>query len=177
MDHTATHQILAVDIQERFLPHITQYSEVVNNTEKLLTAAELLSLEILLFEQYPQGLGRTDERLIGFHIRRFEKTSFSALNDPLSKAAISLNPTTIKVVVGLEAHVCVYQTVQDLLRLKQPVIVVADAIASRNIQHKAWAIDQLRNDGAIIMSLEAVLFDILKDAKHPHFKAISKLIR
>ncbi|KZN61151.1 hypothetical protein N473_22680 [Pseudoalteromonas luteoviolacea CPMOR-1] len=177
MDHTDAYQILVVDIQKSFQPHIVQYSDVVVTTEKLLHAAELLSYEALLFEQYPKGLGHTDDLLAGFNICRFEKTTFSALNDPSSKAAVNLHPTTTKVVVGIEAHVCVYQTVRDLLKLRQPVIVVADAIASRNPQHKTWAIEQLRHDGAVIMSLESVLFDMIKDAKHPHFKAISKLIR
>ncbi|KID55750.1 hypothetical protein JF50_15420 [Pseudoalteromonas luteoviolacea] len=177
MDHTDAYQILVVDIQKSFQPHIAQYSDVVATTQKLLHAAELLSHEVLLFEQYPKGLGHTDDLLTAFNICRFEKTTFSALNDPSSNSAVNLNTTTIKVIVGLEAHVCVYQTARDLLRLRQPVIVVADAIASRNPQHKTWAIEQLRYDGAVIMSLESVLFDMLKDAKHPHFKAISKLIR
>ncbi|MDK1287857.1 isochorismatase family protein [Pseudoalteromonas umbrosa] len=177
MRHNSEYQILVVDIQTRFQPHIQLYSEVVNTTAKLLTAAELLSIPALIFEQYPKGLGYTDPALTQFQIECHEKTTFSALNDTLAKEAISLDPVVTKIVVGIEAHVCVYQTVRDLLRLQQPVIVVADAISSRNSQHKTWAIEQLRHDGAVIVSLESLLFDILKDAKHPQFKSVSKLIR
>ncbi|MCF6439640.1 isochorismatase family protein [Pseudoalteromonas luteoviolacea] len=177
MHHTSEYQILVVDIQTRFQPHIQIYPELVNTTAKLLTAAELLSIPALIFEQYPKGLGHTDPALTQFQIECHEKTTFSALNDASAKEAISLDPAVTKIVVGIEAHVCVYQTVRDLLTLQQPVIVVADAIGSRDTQHKTWAIEQLRHDGAVIMSLESLLFDIVKDAKHPQFKSVSKLIR
>ncbi|ESP94445.1 isochorismatase family protein [Pseudoalteromonas luteoviolacea] len=170
-------QILVVDIQESFQPHIANYQHIVETAHKLLSAAELLAIPAVVFEQYPKGLGHTDSSLLQFNLDRYEKTTFSAVRGSEPNPTINMDPNVTKVVIGLESHVCVYQTVCDLLTLAQPVIVIADAVGSRNTQHKQWAIEQLRYQGAVIMSLETLLFDILKDAKHPQFKAVSKLIR
>ncbi|KZN56977.1 hypothetical protein N474_10165 [Pseudoalteromonas luteoviolacea CPMOR-2] len=176
--HSDTHQyeILIVDIQQNFQPHIDEYESVIEVSQKLLSAARMLEIPILAFEQYPKGLGHTDSRLMAFSPPVIEKTAFSAMA-AAAQSAKSLSLKSIKVIVGLEAHICVYQTVQDLLKCGQQVYVLADGVCSRDRQHKMWALEQLRCDGAKVMCLETFLFEALKDATHPQFKQVSKLIQ
>ncbi|MCF2856039.1 isochorismatase family protein [Pseudoalteromonas sp. SMS1] len=170
------YEILVVDIQQNFEPHITEYDATVKITQKLLSAAQTLDIPTIAFEQYPKGLGHTDSRLLAYSPPVVEKTTFSATPQN-SDFANKIDHQSIKVLVGLEAHICVYHTATDLLNQGHRVYIIADGVCSRNPQHKAWALEQLRNDGAKVMSLETFLFEVLKDAKHAKFKQISKLIQ
>ena len=81
------------------------------------------------------------------------------------------------IVCGIEAHVCVQQTVLDLLAKDYEVIVAADALTSRNVDNHQLALESMRHAGAFITSSEAIIFMLLRDAKHPNFREISKLIK
>ncbi|KZN48048.1 isochorismatase family protein [Pseudoalteromonas luteoviolacea] len=176
-ERTVQYQILVVDIQKNFQKHIDEYENVIEVTHKLLTAAQLLDIPTLVFEQYPKGLGHTDERLTSFPSNVIEKTTFSAFKTSNLAVKDDCKPPSIKVIVGLETHICVYQTAQDLLKQGHTVYILADGVCSRNLQHKNWALEQLRYDGAKVICLEAFLFEALADAKHPQFKQVSKLIQ
>ncbi|OCQ22044.1 hypothetical protein A7985_09585 [Pseudoalteromonas luteoviolacea] len=176
-EHPLNYQILVVDIQQNFQPHIEEYESVIKATHKLLTAAHILNIPTIMFEQYPKGLGHTDERLSSFASKVIEKTTFSACKANELNEVENFSNTSIKVIVGLETHICVYQTAQDLLKQGNTVYILADGVCSRKLQHKNWALDQLRSDGAKVICLETFLFEALRDAKHPQFKQVSKLIQ
>lgn len=142
----------------------------------LLEAAKLLEIPSLLSEQYPQGLGNSVEPLQAI-LPRFEKTAFSCLGDEALKKTILAYPQTHWVLLGIESHVCVRQTAIDLLQEKKEVIIPVDAISSRHALDHETAISDLRSLGAKITTTETLLFELLKDAKHPQFKAISRLIK
>jgi nicotinamidase-related amidase len=110
-------------------------------------------------------------------MRRLEKTEFSVLDhDPLRAVLADLDRPTI-IVAGIEAHVCVLGTVDDLLRRGWRVVVAGDAVDSRLPEHREQALATLRQLGAVVVPVEAVLFRLLRGAAHPAFKEISRLVR
>lgn len=167
---------LFIDIQEKLATKVQNSHYLIQRLVLLLEAAKLLEIPSLLSEQYPQGLGSTVEPLRAI-LPRFEKTAFSCLGDPTLKNAILAYPQTHWVVLGIESHVCVRQTVIDLLSEKKEVIVPVDAISSRHTLDHEMAISELGSLGAKVTTSETLLFELLKDAKHPQFKAISRLIK
>lgn len=172
--------LLIVDMQENLFPKIENGNEILQTICKVLKAFQILQLPILTSEQYPPGLGTTLEILkdqLGEDYHPFTKTTFSCLEDAEISNSIAKLPYTQWVVVGIEAHVCVLQTVKDLLKAGKQVTVLNDAISSRSIYDFSTAIAEMRDAGARISSSETVLFELVKDAKHPQFKAISALIK
>lgn len=171
--------LLIIDIQERILPVINDYKIVVQNTLKLIKGFKILNLPVYYTEQYPKGLGPTTatikEELNS--IQPVEKMSFSCFGageifDELNKKNLSQ-----VVIAGIEAHVCVQQTVLDLLENNFQVNVAADAVSSRREKDYLIAIDRMRNHGAEITSTESILFELLNVCGTDEFKAISKIVK
>ncbi|WP_236596459.1 isochorismatase family protein [Pseudoalteromonas sp. GCY] len=169
--------ILVIDIQEKFRPHIEVFGDIERQVTTLLQAAEHLTVPALIFEQYPKGLGHTAPSLLEFNLPVIEKTAFSAYHVESCKQAIQEYKRDTIVVVGLESHICVQQTVNDLLADNFNVVIVADGICSRNPKHTDWALLQMQADGARFLALESILFQWLKSAKNEQFKAISALVK
>lgn len=175
--------LLIVDMQTRLTAAMSVDSarSMLDNTVKLLRAAELLNVPVLCTEQYPKGLGVSNQviqdALPQGLAQCFEKTSFSCCGcDEFKQKLITCGRRQV-VLVGQETHVCVLQTARDLLRLGMQVFVVEDAVCSRLEQHKFNALARMRQAGVGVTCYESVLFEWLRDAKHPHFKAISQLVR
>jgi nicotinamidase-related amidase len=172
--------LLIIDMQEKILASIDRGIEILYTISKLVRGFQLLSLPIFESEQYPQGLGYTVATLreqLGKAYRPWVKSTFSCMNDPdFCNYSISL-PYQQWIVVGVEAHICVLQTVKGLLKAGKQVTVLNDAIASRSIDDFSTAIAEMRDAGARISCSEIILFELLKDSKHPQFKAISELIK
>jgi nicotinamidase-related amidase len=172
--------LLILDVQEKLFPHVDHPCEVMEKMTLLIQGIKLLDLPIIATEQYPQGLGPTIKPLrdlIGQEAFYPAKTSFSALGDPQVNRAVEELGRSQWIVMGIEAHVCVLQTVRDLIGQGKEVIVVNDAITSRSVYDFSSAIAEMRDMGARIATTETVLFELLGDAKHPKFKAFSALIR
>ena len=172
--------LLIVDVQEKLFPHVERPCEVMEKIHLLIKGVKLLQLPIIVTEQYPQGLGPTLKSisdLIGEPLKIPPKTSFSAPADHETRKMIESTGRTQWIVAGIEAHVCVLQTVRDLLEAGQEVVVVNDAISSRSIFDFSTAIAEMRDMGARISSTETVLFELFHDAKHPQFKAFSALLK
>ncbi|WP_419148821.1 isochorismatase family protein [Pseudoalteromonas 'SMAR'] len=170
-------QVLVVDIQEKFRPHIAAFHDVEERVKILLQAATTLAIPAVIFEQYPQGLGHTATSLLSFDLPVVEKTVFSAYESSECREAVQRSERDTVIVVGLESHICVQQTVNDLLADNFNVVLVADGICARNSKHSDWALSQMQADGARVLSVESILFQWLKSAKHEDFKAISALIK
>ncbi len=168
--------LLLIDFQQRLMPAIHDGDAVVARAVRLAEAASLLGVPALATEQYPAGLGPTVGPLAGYPAAVLAKTSFSAVADP--GFAALLPPGTREVVIGgCEAHVCVLQTALDLASARHRVILAADATGSRDPADKAAALDRARARGIEVVTSEMVLFEWLRDAKHPRFREVQRLLR
>lgn len=172
--------LLIVDVQEKLFPHVDHPCELLPQMLKAIEGCKILGLPILVAEQNPKGLGPTIEpirQLLEDNQTYFPKTAFSCLNCEALKSQLKTFPVSQWVVLGLEAHVCVLQTVRDLIGDGLQAIVLNDAISSRSIYDFSTAIAEMRDFGARITSTETMLFELLKDAKEPEFKQIIHLLK
>lgn len=172
--------LLIVDMQEKIFAHVDRGLDVFKTLSKFVKGFQTLSLPILLSEQYPEGLGKTVlplQELLREDYRPWVKSTFSCLDDSeFYNYALTL-PYQQWIVVGIEAHICVLQTVKGLLNMGKQVVVLNDAITSRSIYDFSTAIAEMRDAGARISCAETVLFELIKDSKHPQFKSVSDLIK
>jgi isochorismate hydrolase len=171
--------LLVIDIQERILPVINNHQRVVDNTIKLIKGFKVLGLPIYFTEQYPKGLGPTTRTILDElgDIKPFDKMSFSCsgageLFDEFKKKNLSQI-----VVCGIEAHVCVQQTVLDLIENGIQVNLAADAVSSRKEMDYHIAIERMRNHEVEVTTTESILFELLNVCGTPQFKEISKLVK
>ncbi len=168
--------LLLIDMQERLMPAIHDGDDVVANAVRLAAGAGLLDVPVCATEQNPGGLGPTVAQLADYPQMVLAKTAFGAVSAPGFSTLLPPGAEEL-VVAGAEAHVCVLQTVLGLLAARHRVLVVADAIGSRAPANRAAAIDRMVRHGAEIVTTEMVLFEWLRDATHPHFREVQKLIR
>ena len=170
---------LVIDVQERLIPAMADSQNLVARTLKLIDGLKLLEVPFLISEQFPQGLGPTlpsvTERLPG--ILPWPKLSFSCCDEPHLLEALLASGRKNVVIFGVEAHVCVQQTVTDLAALEFQPVVIADAVASRNPADAERALARMRSEGAIVTGLESLLFELTREAGTDRFKAISKLVK
>ncbi|MCO8123771.1 isochorismatase family protein [Stieleria sp. TO1_6] len=169
--------ILVVDLQQRLVPAIRSADHVVEMTEMLLQAADLLDIPSAATVQYPQGLGPLVTPLDQRFPHAEEKLDFSAAVCRRELDRWVADGRTQILVCGIETHICVLQTVMDLVEEGLQPIVVAEAVAARGGQEHELAIEQMRSMGVVISSVESVLFQWLRTAQHPQFKAISRLVK
>ena len=171
--------LLIIDIQERILPVINKHQLVVENTIKLIKGFKVLSLPIYYTEQYPKGLGPTVSSIkeeLG-DLKPFDKMSFSCSGaGNLFQEFKSKNLSQI-VVCGIESHVCVQQTVLDLIENNLQVNLAADAVSSRKEIDYKTALDRMRNYGSEVTTTESILFELLNVCGTPQFKEISKIVK
>lgn len=166
---------IVVDLQEKLLPTIANNQDVINNCVWLNKVAQRLSIPSLICEQYPKGLGKTyapiRESVPASVI--VEKVTFSAARDIVfTDKLAALNKNQV-IICGIEAHVCVLQTAMDLKKIDYDVFVVADAIGSRNINDKKFAIKRMLQNDICVVTKEMVLFECLEQAGTSLFKAMS----
>jgi nicotinamidase-related amidase len=169
--------LLVIDMQERLMPAMHDGGEVTARAVRLAEAAGLLGVPVVATEQYPAGLGPTVGALAGYPAKVLAKTAFSAVAAP-GFGDLLPDGTDSVVVTGVEAHVCVLQTVLDLLAAgSYQVALAADACGSRFASDKGAALDRARQHGAEIVTSEMVLFEWLRDAGHPKFREVQKLLK
>ena len=158
------------------MPAIHDSDTVVARAVRLAEASRLLDVPIRATEQYPAGLGHTVPPLAAYPQSTMAKTAFSAVSDPGFHDLMPGGVSEI-VVAGVEAHVCVLQTVLGLVPKGHRVLLVADAIGSRDPDDRAAAIARARQHGTEIVTSEMVLFEWLRDAQHPKFREVQKLLK
>jgi nicotinamidase-related amidase len=168
--------LLLIDLQERLMPAIRDGDVVVARAVRLAEAARLLDVPVLVTEQYPAGLGPTVPPLAAYPQAVLPKTTFSAAEDPALTALLPAGPGEI-IVAGCEAHVCVLQTVLGLISQGHRVVLASDAVGSRDPADHAVALDRARHHGAEIVTSEMVLFEWLRDSRHPKFREVQKLLK
>ncbi len=174
--------VLVIDFQERLCaampPKVVERH--AKNVTHLTTIAARLDLPVIVTEQYPRGLGHTIDvvrEALPEGVTPIEKTMFSALREPAASEALRATGRKSVVVVGMETHICVYQTVRDLVSAGYSVQVPLDAVVSRAEANWRTGLELARGCGAVVTNTEAVLFDLLKEGRGDVFKEVSRLIR
>ena len=170
--------LLIVDAQDKLLAAMRDSGGLVRDIAFLAQAAKLLNIPVLATEQYPKGLGPTSADLLPWLDQPpITKLSFSCLGTgPFTEALASFGRRQI-VVTGIEAHVCVLQTVLDLLEAGNDVFLPVDAVQSRRGLDKETALARCRQAGAVLTTAETTVFEWLRTADHPAFKAVSQLVK
>ena len=169
--------LLVVDIQEKLLPKIMQASEVLRNASFLVNAAKVLGVPVIATEQYPKGLGPTVEPIRGLLTTVWEKKTFSAVAEGGALDFLKSDARIKVVVVGIEAHICVMQTVLDLLNQGFHVFVCVDAVSSRYAIDVKIALKRMQQAGAILVTAETCVYEWLETAANPAFKEISGMVQ
>ncbi|MGF7161627.1 nicotinamidase-related amidase [Rhodoligotrophos appendicifer] len=163
-----------IDFQSSIMPVIHECGPMLENARRLVAAAEMLEVPMVTTEQNPDRLGATVSE-VGRHGTLVAKMSFGSCDAPEFMMAIGDESNIL--VMGVEAHVCVQQTVLGLLAKGRSVTVVRDAVGSRRSESKETAITRMAGHGAEIVTTEMVIFEWLRTADHPQFRPVSKLIR
>lgn len=170
---------VVIDFQERLMPAMYDKEELEDKTVRLVKGMEALEIPKIVTQQYTKGIGETipavAEALGDF--TPIDKTTFSCMrNDEFARELKEAGKENI-VVCGIEAHICVLQTVLELMAEGYNVYVAVDCISSRSLNDKVWAAERMERAGAIVTTYEAVLYEILKDAKADGFKAVSAIVK
>lgn len=171
--------LVVVDVQEKLLPAMSGGEGVLAACVRLVQAARLLDVPVIVTEQYPKGLGSTVPALkdVLGDSPVFEKLSFSCAGaDAFLDHMEDLDRDQV-ILCGIETHVCVLQTALDLLDQGAQVHVAADATSSRSPENRAVALDRMRREGVVVTAAESAMFEWLRAAGTEEFKAISRLVR
>jgi len=171
--------LLVVDVQERFRSAMADFASMVSGCVRLVRACRLLELPILLTEQYPKGLGRTVPEIreaLGEE-RIPEKTAFSSYGCAGIPERLRALGARWVVVCGIETHVCVSQSVHDLLAAGYRVQVAVDAVESRRAADREIALRRMEQAGAILTTTEMAAFELLSDSRHPRFKEVQAIFK
>lgn len=173
--------LLVIDIQERLttaMPNDVR-ERVIKQATILLSASNVLSVPVIVTEQYPKGLGATEialKSLLEGDAPIIEKTSFSAVSADGFLDAILQTKRKQIILTGMEAHICILQTALELQQHGFQVFVVEDAVSSRSKENQKNALMRMRHAGIIITNVESIIFEWIGDAKHPDFKTLAKLV-
>ena len=173
--------LLGVDIQQKLYDAMDKdFKETfLKNSAIVLEVAKAFDIPILVSEQYPKGLGKTVDEIESIieGSPRFEKVYFSCMKDPGLRGELEKKAGRTVVVIGMEAHVCVYQTVLDLLLKGYRTVVISDAVCSRRTHDRLTALAALENAGAGVVSTETLAFMFLEKAGTAQFKKLAPLFK
>lgn len=176
VDDTA---LVVTDFQEKLARAMHDKEALVENAVKMIKGAKVLGLPILWTEQNPDGLGPTipevAELLTDF--QPITKLSFSCCGEESFMEELERRDQDQILIMGIEAHVCVYQTVMDIIDLGREVEVIADGVSSRTKENKRVGLGRCEEYGASITSVETALFELLKVAQGDQFREIIKIVR
>ena len=171
--------LLMIDFQEKLIKSVFKGEVALENAIKMANIAKVLNITVVVTEQYPKGLGTTDDTLKNniFDAKYFEKVSFSALSDEELKNYLFITGKKQIILCGIELHICVLQTALDLLKNGFEVFIISDACASRKASEYNIGIELLKQYGAKIVTVEITLFGLLKTSSHEKFKQLQALIK
>ena len=172
--------MVVVDVQEKLVPAMNERvcGRVIQHINMLLESCAAMDLPVIATEQYPRGLGHTIDELKEATVKhRIEKVAFSCCGESDFMDALEKTGRKQVVLVGMEAHVCVYQTMMDLLDKGYQVHLVRDAICSRFKTDYQTAITMAPQMGAVLTTTEMALFQLLEVAGTEAFKVVSGLAR
>ena len=175
--------LLVVDVQERLASAMpdARMTRLVANAEILLEAARLCRIPTLATEQYPKGLGPTlaplASKLTALGVTPTAKMTFDALGAPDVAMAFAMVDPSAVIVLGMESHVCVFQTARDVIIAGKQVFVPQDAVLSRHAEMCGAGLHLIEQAGGVITTTETILFDLIKKAGTPAFKTVLSWIK
>ena len=173
--------LLVIDVQAKLLPYIDGVEEMLAAVVQLIRGARIFELPALATVQYTKGLGATHaavERLLGeFGIDTLEKASFSTCGDEAVRERLRRIDRPQIVITGIEAHVCVQQSVLDLVSMGYQVFVCADAVGSRRSLDRETALVRMRACGAAVTTVESALFELCTDSGTERFKRLLDVVK
>lgn len=151
---------------------------VIHVAQIMVRSAKILDIPLIITEQYPQRLGNIVSEIDTSYGFKFAKTKFSMYSKEVEDKLKSFNRDLKSVVLfGIEAHVCVQQTAFDLLESGFDVHVVADGTSSQRHFDRMIALERMKQSGVFVSTSESILFELMRDSKHSHFKEISALFK
>ncbi len=171
--------LIVTDIQGKLAEMMFERDTLYKNIGIVIDSFNILGIPILWLEQYPEGLGPTIS-VVAEHLKGIEplpKKSFSGLKDPVIEKRIAESGQDQVVVIGIETHICIYQTARDLVLRGYGAHVVADAVSSRTEANKTIGLEKIAALGGSITSVETLLFELLEIAEGNAFKQILKLVK
>lgn len=181
--------LVVIDFQGKLVQMVHRPAMALEATRRLMRLADLFAVPVVLTEQYPKGIGPTEASIRatfdGLSAPTFflEKTAFGCCGDAgfealLEKARPGLAPVRRQIVIaGMETHVCVMQTVLELLASGHEVHVCWDAVSGRGEEYRRHALERMAAAGATLTNHESVAFEWARDKNHPQFKALSALLK
>jgi len=177
--HRGKAGVVVIDIQEKLLPAIHEKDRLLKNAGCLLKAATILGVPIFGTEQYPKGLGRTVPEIRDAcpGVSFLEKVAFSSCGASGFVDALASRQVADVILCGMETHVCVLQTALDLVENGFQVFVAADAVSSRAVENHQLGLQRMRDAGAVIVSVEMAVFELLGKAGTAEFKQVIALLK
>lgn len=165
-----------IDPQERLMAHIHDAGAVADTIRKMVRCAEIIGIPIIANTQYKKGLGPYVEPLeeLMADVPRPDKTEFNALANPETGALVNSLPASVNraILVGVETHICIYQTAMGLLDKGITPWIVADGVSSRTAVNRDLGLARLRDIGAVVGPAEMIIYELLKKAGTAEFKAV-----
>ena len=170
---------LVIDLQDKLFPHIDNHKSLLTNCRILLAGLEVLRIPVVVTEQYPKGLGSTLKEIStvinGFN--PISKISFSCCGEKKFLEAVQNYSKRNIIICGIETHVCVLQTVIDLIERGYHPVIIEDCVSSRKSKDREIALKRMAREGVIITTYESMLFELCEIAGTDQFKQISKLVK
>ena len=169
--------LFIIDIQGNLYQSMQDKHFLPENLRKLIRGAVVFNVPLIVTEQVKIGPTIPEIADLVPGVEPFIKAEFSCLgNEPILRHVMDLKRRQA-VVAGIEAHVCVYQTVMDLLDRGYEVHVVADAVSSRAQKNRQIALERMKQEGARLSSTEMVLFELARTAEDPRFRDLFKIVK
>ncbi|MCB1152840.1 MAG: isochorismatase family protein [Deltaproteobacteria bacterium] len=179
--HRSNVAVVFIDIQDKLQPAIHDGDQVLANSIKVAQFCDRLGIPVIVTEQYPKGLGQTKPELqeaLGDGYAPIAKTEFSCFGCQEFVDKIAEMDLDVIAVCGMETHICVLQTVLAPLESQElEVMVLADCVGSRTPLNHQLGLDRMRDEGAIISSMEMFFYEYLGKAKTDEHKAVFDLLK
>jgi nicotinamidase-related amidase len=171
---------LVIDLQDKLMSVINEKELVISNTVRLVKGLGILEVPLVVTQQYTKGLGMTIEEIqqaVGESFEYEDKITFSCMGNLKIREKIeSMNRKNV-IICGAEAHICVLQTVIDLIKIGYNVLIVADCVGSRKDYDKEIGFKRIVAEGGVLTTYESILFEMTNEAGTETFKKISKLVK
>ena len=171
---------VAIDYQERLIPAMADKEELIKSSVALISGLRMIGVPGMATTQYAKGLGNIVPEIsdaLG-DTKVTDKNTFSVMGNDEFKAEFNEKANGKDVVVlGIETHICLEQSVLEMIEAGYRVYVPADCVSSRKESDRDIALRRLEKAGCIVTTGEAILYELIKGAKHPSFKGISGLVK
>lgn len=172
-------QLVIIDIQGKLSTIMHEAETFLKNSKTVIESCKLMQIPITWVEQTPEKLGKTNSIIAELltDYQPISKKSFSAWASEEVQKSVAFHNRQNVILIGIETHICVYQTATDLINSGYNVYVVSDAVSSRTSDNKALGIRMIEKEGGYITGTESIVFQLIKTSDYQHFREIAKMIR